>query len=147
MGQEDGWVFWAVQGPGWLLLAYILVAQGLSALSYDLGVRMGAQEPASRITPVGAAFWWALAFADLVLYAPLLGAGLAGHWTGADWGRPVLAAALGITLYWPLVSLALVARAHGAPGWHLPKERQYWLVLPLIAGWAGWALWQLFGAA
>lgn len=135
--------FWALQGPGWLLFAYLVVAQCLSAIDYDLGVRMGTQEPEARITKVGVAFWWALAFGDLVFYTPLLGAGLAGHWMGRAWGDVALTAALGITVYWPVVSLATVVRARGAPGWSLPKERDYWIVLPVIALWAAWGLWHL----
>lgn len=131
----DGIAFWVVQGPGWLLFCYLAVAQGLSALDYELGVRLGAQEPASRITPVGAAFWWGLALADLVFYTPLLGIALAGHWFGTAWSVPALAAAAGITVYWPIASLATVWRARGAEGWVLRKERQYWTVLPFIALW------------
>jgi len=140
---SEALVFWSLQAPGWLLVAYLVLAQCLSALSYRLGVRMGTQEPASRITEVGVAFWWGLALADLVFYTPLLALGLYGHWTGSPWGPLVLAAALGITVYWPIVSLATVARARAAPGWSLPKERQYWIVLPLIAGWGAWGLWAL----
>ena len=141
------WSFWAIQGPGWLLLAYLIVAQCVAAFSYDLGVRMGTQEPQERVTPVGVAFWWGIAFADLVFYTPLLAAGLVGHWIGAGWGDLVLAAALGVTIYWPVLCLATVVRAHDAPGWSLPKERDYWIVLPVIALWALWALWALIQAA
>lgn len=140
---SQGFAFWVLQGPGWLLFAYLAVAQCLSALDYDLGVRMGTQEPEERITKVGVAFWWALALGDLVFYTPLLGLGLIGHATGRGWGEVILAAALGITVYWPIVSLATVAKARAAPGWSLPKERDYWIVLPVIVLWAGWGLWHL----
>ncbi len=127
--------FWFIQIPGWLLVFYLAVAQCSAALSYDLGVRMGTQEPADQVTPVGVAFWKGFAGADLI-YTPLLAAGLAGHAAGAGWAVVVLAAALGITVYWPVVCLWAVVAARGAPGWHLPKEQQYWIVLPLIALWA-----------
>ncbi len=74
--------FWLIQGPGWALVAYLVWAQCLTAFSYALGVRMGTQEPAERITEVGVAFWWGIAVADLVVYTPLLAAGLAAHWAG-----------------------------------------------------------------
>ncbi|NNK67348.1 MAG: hypothetical protein HKO95_11495 [Rhodobacteraceae bacterium] len=137
---DNPFVFWFIAGPGWALFLYLCVAQCLSAISYRLGIRMGAQEPAERITEVGVAFWWAVAFSDLVFYTPLLGLGLWGHWTGAGWAPIVLAAALGITVYWPIMSLAAVYRARSAPGWTLPKERQYWVVLPIIAAWGALAL-------
>lgn len=140
---RKGTGFWMLQGPGWLLLLYLLYAQGISALDYDLGVAMGTQEPASRITEVGAAFWWGFAFGDLVTYAPLLAAGLVGHMLSKAWGRIILAAALGVTVYWPVVCLAAVVAARDAKGWSLPGEAEYWIVLPAIALWAAWGLWRL----
>ncbi len=130
----DG-AFWIIQIPGWLLFIYLVIAQCTAAFSYKLGVRMGTQEPATQITAVGAALFWAFAFADLVFYTPLLGLGLVGHLLGSSWSTLVLGAALGVTVYWPIASLATVAAARNAPGWSLPKERQYWLVLPLITLW------------
>lgn len=127
--------FWAIQIPGWLLFAYLVVAQCTAAISYEFGVKLGSQEPAQQITEVGVAFWWGLAFADLVFYTPVLGLGLVGQILGAEWTVLVLGAALGITVYWPIASLATVRAARTARDWHLPKEAQYWMVLPLIAGW------------
>lgn len=127
--------FWIIQGPGWLLVLYLIYAQCSAAISYDLGVRIGTQEPPERVTAVGAAFWWGFAFADLVFYTPLLALGLLGHAAGAGWTALVLGAALGVTVYWPITCLAAIWRARGADGWSLPKERQYWAVLPAIAGW------------
>ena len=37
--------FWAIQLPGWLLLIYLVYAQGITAFGYDIGVAMGTQEP------------------------------------------------------------------------------------------------------
>lgn len=144
---DQGLAFWALQGPGWLLVLYLAVAQCLSAFDYGLGVRMGTQEPAERITPVGVALFWGLAFADLVFYAPLLAAGLLGHLLGAAWGVPLLAAALGVTVYWPIFCLATVRAARGVPGWSLPKEASYWVVLPAIALWGAWGIWHLAATA
>lgn len=127
--------FWIIQVPGWLLFVYLVIAQCTAAFDYSLGVRMGTQEPAAQITEVGVAFWKGLAFADLVFYAPILGLGLIGHALSQPWTPLVLGAALGATVYWPIASLATVRAARGAPGWHLPKERQYWIVLPVIALW------------
>ena len=124
-----------VQVPGWLLLLYLVVAQGLPALDYELGVRMGTQEPAGAITEVCTAFWYGFAYGDLVVYVTLLAAALVGHLRRARWSPVVLAAALGITVYWPVVCLAAVVDARGAPGWNLPDETAYWIVLPLVAIW------------
>jgi len=135
-----GFWFFGLQGPGWLLLIYLVIAQGLTALSYDLGVSMGTQEPAEAITEVGTAFFYGFAFADLVIYIPLLLAGLIGHLRGTQWGRLSLVAALGITVYWPVVCLAALVDVRGAAGWNMGSEAPYWIVLTVIAVWGGWGL-------
>ncbi|MCP4098688.1 MAG: hypothetical protein GY748_20870 [Planctomycetaceae bacterium] len=132
--------FWIIQGPGWALFTYLVVAQCVAAFSYDLGVRMGTQEPSNQVTQVGVALFWGFAFADLIFYTPLLGVGLVAHWIGTNWAVAALAAALGTTIYWPVTCLATIWKARGAEGWNLPKESQYWVVLPIIAGWATIAL-------
>lgn len=90
--------FGVIQVPGWLLFAYLLMAQCISAVSYALGVKMGTQEPANRITEVGDAFFKGYAGADLVFYVPLLGFGLWAHAMAASWAPVALGATLGITL-------------------------------------------------
>ena len=135
--------FWMIQSPGWLLFMYLVYAQAIPAIDYELGVSMGTQESAEAITAVGAAFWYGFALGDLVVYIPLLALGLIGLWLSRDWGRIVLASALGITVYWPIVCLAAVASARNAPGWALTNETAYWFVLPTIAIWGGWGLWYL----
>lgn len=141
MKQTTG--FWAIQGPGWLLLIYLIYAQAIPAFDYDLGVAMGTQEPAEQITDVGVAFWYGFAFGDLVTYIPLLAMGLIGYWLGQAWGRMLLAAALGITVYWPVVCLAAVVAARNATGWNLADEMSFWIVLPVISLWGAWGLWRL----
>ena len=131
----------AIQIPGWLLLLYLLYAQAPAAFDYETGVRMGTQESSQSITEVGAAFWYGFAFADVVAYIPLLAAGLFGAWRDYRWGRVILAAALGITVYWPIVALAAVVDARDAEGWTI-NETQYWIVLPIIATWAAWGLYR-----
>ena len=138
--RSRGRVFWCIQGPGWLLFAYLVVAQGLAALSYDLGVSMGTQEPAEIVTEVGTAFWYGFAAGDLLIYIPILLIGLIGHYRGAAWSPTILGAALGITVYWPAVCLAALVDARDAAGWNLTGEAQYWIVLTIIAVWGLWGL-------
>ncbi len=135
--------FWFLQASGWLFAVYLVYAQGIAAIDYDYGVAMGTQEPASQITEVGVAFWYGFAFGDAVFYIPLLLAGLIGFAKGRIWGRDLLIAAMGITVYWPVVCLSAVVAARGASGWSLPKESDFWIVLPLIALWGAWSLWWL----
>ena len=135
--------FWFLQGPSWLLCLYLIYAQAIPAFDYELGISMGTQEPADQITAVGVAFWYGFAFGDLVTYIPLLTIGLIGHWLGQPWNRVLLGAALGITVYWPVVCLAAVVAARDATGWNLSNETPYWIVLPAIALWGAWGLWHL----
>lgn len=135
--------FWFIEGPGWFLLIYLVYAQAIPAFDYDLGVKMGTQEPAEQISDVGVAFWHGFALGDLVTYIPFLAIGLVGFWLDHKWGRLLLAAALGITAYWPIVCLAAVVLARNAAGWNLTDEASYWVVLPLIALWGVWGLWYL----
>jgi hypothetical protein len=101
-----------VQIPGWLLLVYLVYAQVPAAFDYELGVRMGTQEPV---------FWYGFALADLLVYIPVLAAGLLGLWRDCRWSPAVLGAALGITIYWPVVALAAAVDARDAEGWAIDE--------------------------
>lgn len=101
---------------------------------------MGTQEPAETITEVGVAFWCGFALGDLLTYMPLLLTGLIGHMRSTSWGRIVLSAGLGITVYWPLVCLIALVDARDAVGWSVENETPYWIVLPLIAIWGAVSL-------
>ena len=135
--------FWLIQAPGWLLLLYLIYAQAIPAFNYETGVIMGTQEAAEVVSEVGVAFWYGFAFGDLIAYIPLLAIGLIGYWLGKSWGRVILGAALGVTVYWPVVCLAAVVAARDATGWNLVNETPYWIVLPLITFWGAWGLWRL----
>lgn len=141
MTAERNYGFWLLQGPGWLLLVYLVYAQAIPAFDYEIGVQMGTQESADRITEVGTAFWYGFALADLATYIPLLAAGLIALWKNIVWGRVVVGAALGITVYWPVVALAALVKARDAEGWALGNETGYWIILPVIALWGLWGLW------
>jgi len=130
-----------IQVPGWLLLIYLILAQGVAAFDYELGIKMGTQEPAEAITEVGTAFFYGFALGDVLTYIPTLLAGLIGHMRARSWGMVVLSAGLGITVYWPVVSLITVVDARDAAGWDIGSEAPYWIVLPLIALWGAWGLW------
>ncbi len=141
MARKRDFSFWVLQAPGWFLLIYLIYAQGIAAFDYQLGVAMGTQESAEAITEVGTAFWYGFALADLLFYIPLFCAGLIGHLRGTHWGRSTLTAALGITVYWPVVSLAALVDARDAAGWKVSGETPYWVVCLLVAAWGIWGLW------
>jgi len=146
MANRNGAV-WLLHIPGWSLLAYLTYAQAIPAFDYELGVRMGTQESAAQITDVGVAFFFGFALGDLLVYIPLLAIGLIGLLKKRPWARVITGAALGITVYWPIVSLAAVTRAREATGWNLGDETAYWVVLPLVAAWAIWGLWWIARSA
>lgn len=89
--------FWVLQVPGWVIVALLILGQGIAAFDYELAVRMGTQD----------------------------------------------SAALGITVYWPVVCLATVVAARDAEGWNPANVDTFWIVLPLIALWGAWGLWHL----
>ena len=138
--QRRGFVFWSIQGPGWLFLVYLILAQGITAIDYDLGVAMGTQESSETITEVGTAFWYGFAFGDLVFYIPIFALGLIGHLRDASWWRVVLGAGFGITVYWPVVCLAALVAARDAPGWEIASETPFWVALSAISIWGLWGL-------
>lgn len=129
--------FWWLQIPGWLLLIYLVIAQAIPAFDYEIGVRMGTQEPASRITEVGVAFFYGFAVGDLLFYIPIFALGLVGQLLDKSWWRITMAAALGITVYWPIVCLVTVVDARDAVGWDI-DDTAYFVVLPAIALWGLW---------
>jgi len=144
---QRGIAFWAIQGFGWLLLIYLIYAQAISAFNYDWGVATGTQESAENITEVGVSFWYGFALGDLLVYIPILTVGLIGHMLARQWGRIALAAALGITAYWPIVCLAALVDARDAAGWSVSSETPYWIVCLVIASWGAWGLYLLIRGA
>jgi hypothetical protein len=38
---NQGFNFWLIQGPGWLLTLYLIYAQAIPAFDYNTGVSMG----------------------------------------------------------------------------------------------------------
>lgn len=138
--QEKAFGFWFLQLPGWILLIYLIFAQGIAAFSYDLGVAMGTQESVEKVTEIGTAYWYGFAFGDLLTYIPLLLLGLIGHLRERYWGGLLLAAALGISVYWPVVSLAALVKARNAAGWNIENEAPYWIVCLAVAAWSAWGL-------
>lgn len=136
-------LFWAVQISGWLLLVVLACAQITSAFNYDLGIAMGFQKPAEMITEVGRASWHGFAIADSIIYVPVMAIGLFGHARGTSWGRYGLAAAAGISLYWPAVFGATLVLSRSAADWHLDTELPVWAFGAVFFAWALVALWSL----
>ena len=100
---------------------------------------MGTQDSADVVTEVGVAFWKGFCFGDMLFYIPLLGYALATYDVVTQKSKTYLAAALGITVYWPIVCLKAAISARGAPGWSL-DDRPFLFLLPVINLWAAWQM-------
>ena len=131
-----------MQCPGWALLLYLVYSQAIAAINYEHGLLFAAWERSAALAESDIGVWYGFVLADLVVYVPLLAAGLSGIWLGAPWRRPVFGAALGITLYWPVAILATIVATRESNQSVLTSDPVYWVMLPLIVVWALWAMWR-----
>jgi hypothetical protein len=107
----------------------LLIGQTGALIDYDLMVSLGLQEAAHEITEIGVVYNEAFAAADTFVYLPLLVIGLVGLWFQTRWGVVTLAAALGITAYWPIVALCALYAAIGTPGFNFSNHTLYTAIL------------------
>lgn len=151
MSQSRPLGFWLLIIGGAVLGAAYIAGQTLSLFDYERTVAWGLQEAEADIGITGRAFNFGFAIADTVFYVPILAAGLWGLWRRASWARVPLVAALGISVYWPLLTTAAAAFGHGQPGFGYLAPAAY---LPLTGPslvYGLWGLWyvhthtQLFG--
>ncbi len=136
--------FWILEGVGAFLCVMLLAGQTLALIDYDLAVSIGLQEPASQITEMGVAFNKGFGAADTIIYLPVFVIGLVGFWLGKPWGTIALAAALGITAYWPVVVVYAFHFAKGAPGFEFAGTTLYTFILVPIVVYALWGLAYLY---
>lgn len=136
--------FWVLEGGGVFLCVLVLAGQTMALIDYDLTVSWGLQEPASAVTAVGVALNKGFGAADTVVYLPLLIGGLVGLWFRKAWAVIAMAAALGITAYWPVVSLYTLYAAIGAPGFTFPSHTAYTMILVPIIVYGLWGLTVLY---
>jgi len=140
MPEDRSTGFWVLAGLGTLLLVMLLAAQTTALIDYDLAVSWGLQEAPSAITEMGVAVNKGSAAADTFIYVPLLAIGLAGYWLKKRWGTIALAAALGITTYWPIVALWTLYAARGVPGFNFSSHASYTVMLVPFVVYALWGL-------
>lgn len=89
-----------------VLLLLLLFGQTLSLFDYDLAVSLGLQESHKEIGDSGVAFSKGYAFADTVIYIPLLTMGIIGMFLKQKtYGYYSMFASLAITSYWPIACL------------------------------------------
>lgn len=135
--------FWPLMICGGLLTAVYILGQGVAVIDYERAVAWGFQEPANDVGITGLAFNLGFAFADMLFYVPILIVGLWGLWHRKAWGLPAMAAALGISVYWPTVCTIALVFGHGQAGFGYPDALTY---LPLTFSsfvYGVWGLWYL----
>ncbi|SFM29348.1 hypothetical protein [Methanolobus profundi] len=93
-------VFWLFLSIGIILTLLFLSGQTFSLIDYDMTVSLGLQESVEEVGEVGIAWANGFAFADTILYIPLLIIGIIGLLKRMDWGLYSMFAAMAITVYW-----------------------------------------------
>ena len=109
---------WLILAPGWIVLISLLLVQVPGAFDYEWMVSLGLQESEDEISPVGVAFGVGCCVCDTIFYVPLLLVGLLGF-PKHRCAHSCLSAALGITLYWPVMYLVAFQRASQLEEWNL----------------------------
>lgn len=136
--------FWMLLGFGALLIVIYILGQTMAIINYDFAVSIGLQEPVHEITDVGVALNKGFGLGDTVFYIPLFIIGIIGMLKRSAIGLYAMFGALAITIYWPIVGLATVFFAKGAPGWYFTDYASYSVILSLIILYGIWGIWFLF---
>ena len=132
--------FWVLIILGIAILIILLLGQTMSFINYRFTVEMGLQESADLIGEMGVAMNKGFGVGDTIIYAPILLIGICGLLLRQRWGRLVMAGALAITAYWPIVILFILLFAKGTPGFHFTNYSTYFIVLTGISIYGIWGL-------
>ncbi|GFH45345.1 hypothetical protein CTEN210_01819 [Chaetoceros tenuissimus] len=122
-----------LQTTSWMFVSVLFVGQVLPIIDYEIGVKMGTQEPVEQVGKTGVVFNKGFIFADSVFYVPLFLVGLFLYTYRSDLSKPCLAGAYAITVYWSLVCPTVLKEAD----YQLPpqKQDQWMTVLPIVSVW------------
>ena len=132
--------FWALILLATVLFVFLIIGQTLSVIDYDLALNLGLQESEEEIGKVGIAFAKGFAFADTIFYVPILVLGILGLLKGKKWGAVLMLAALGITVYWPIVHLYAIYIDTEAITLNQEKYISFPIVLGLIIIYGLWGI-------
>ena len=136
--------FWALILVATVLFVFLIIGQTLSVIDYDLALNLGLQESEEEIGKVGIAFAKGFAFADTIFYVPILVLGILGLLKGKKWGAVLMLAALGITVYWPIVHLYAIYIDTEAITLNQEKYISFPIVLGLIIIYGLWGIYYLY---
>ena len=136
--------FWILMIFGILILVMLLIGQMMSFINNEFTVSIGLQESVDVIGEMGIAVNKGFGVGDTIIYIPLLVIGLLGLWIKKEWGVFAMASALGITAYWPMVSIFLLLFAKGSPGFNFTNFTSYAIILIAFTIYGIWGLWYLY---
>ena len=143
MSNQRNLGFWILMIFGLLILAMLFAGQMMSIIDYEFTVSIGLQESADVIGDMGVATNKGFGVGDTFIYIPLMVMGLLGLWLRKPWGLLPMAAALGITAYWPVVNMLFLFYAKGIPGFHFTDFTSYTIILSIITLYGIWGIWYL----
>ena len=125
---------------GIIMLLILIFGQVMSYIKYEFTVSLGLQESVDVIGEAGVAVNKGIGAGDTIIYLPLLIAGLIGLWFRKKWGLFVMAGAMAITAYWPMVSLFFFIFAKGTPGFYFTEYLSYSILLSAFTLCGLWGL-------
>ena len=143
MADKRPFGFWILEILGILILVMLFVGQMMSFINYEFTVSIGMQESVDVIGEMGVAVNKGFGVGDTIIYIPLLLFGIVGLLIRKRWGIYVMAGALGITAYWPVVSIFILIFARGTPGFNFSQYASYSILLTVITVYGLWGLWYL----
>ena len=136
--------FWILMIFGVLILLMLIMGQTMSFINYEFAVSIGLQESEKAVGKMGVTVNKAFGVGDTMIYLPIMLAGLIGLWLKKTWGLFTMAAAMGITAYWPMVCLFVLIFSEGTPGFNFDDFTTYTIVLTSITIYGLWGLWYLY---
>jgi hypothetical protein len=136
--------FWILMIFGIFMLIMLLIGQMMSFINYEFTVSIGLQESVDVISEMGVAINKGFGVGDTIIYIPLLIIGLIGIWFGKNWGILAMAGALGITAYWPMVSIFFLLFARDLPGFNFTDYTSYTILLTAFILYGLWGLGYLY---
>jgi len=144
INNKRGIGFWILISISVLLVLFLLIGQTFSLINYEAAVAYGLQESVEEISLVGIAFAKGFAFADTLVYIPLLFLGIIGLFKRKKWGVYMMFASCAISVYWPLVHLYAIYIGKDIIALAPEKYVSYPITLALIIVYGFWGMWYLY---
>lgn len=120
------------------------IGQGGAVIFYDTVAKWGLQDPRELLNPVIVEVNRAIGLTDVIILIPLFIIAVIGLWRLKFYGAIASWLALGITLYWPVVSWSSQYFYGQAGIKHRPTPMSTHVILTFILVFAVWASWYLF---